>query len=466
MASQHDTNTPSGLTSATFGALRRGRRLARALAALAALGLVATIAAWLAAAVQGRALGSGIEHALIHAVFASAFVATGLRALLGRRDRPAWCLLSGSMLAFGLGHALWGGGVGDLGPVAGSAQSALHLLAVGLFIAGICAWRAPHRLVVGDRGDAMVWGVVVATLGGLLMAGQMLDSQLPEGVAAGAFITLRAAASIALLVLAALVVAPAVWSGGSRRVTMLAGTIIASMAELVATLRALTGSADDGFAVVGWMAAAACVAAAAWQRERRAGVTWSQDLHALAVPAAVAIVAGWALVGVAAGRNPAMALLAPIIALAVAGVRVGLVLREELRDDVPKSLPVAAAIDALTGLPGHRAFQEGLHRDFEAAGASGESLALALIDIDDFTDLNETFGHPEGDRVLAAVGLRLARLVRSSDSIARVGADQFAWVLRGSDGFNAWRAAERIRERSPTAAAPDTRSPSRSASAT
>lgn len=89
---------------------------------------------------------------------------------------------------------------------------------------------------------------------------------------------------------------------------------------------------------------------------------------------------------------------------------------------------VIANTDHLTGLPNRRAFLEA------AAGwtaSRGErDVAVAIIDLDDFKPINDVFGHSVGDRLLRQIGSRLGTLLGDRDMLARVGGDEFAFLLR------------------------------------
>ena len=90
---------------------------------------------------------------------------------------------------------------------------------------------------------------------------------------------------------------------------------------------------------------------------------------------------------------------------------------------------VAATTDSLTGLSNHRAFQDDLAEAVEDALGGGHSVALCLIDVDRFKQVNDRCGHPAGDTALKALGAFL----RSAAPLAyRLGGDEFALVLRGS----------------------------------
>ena len=85
--------------------------------------------------------------------------------------------------------------------------------------------------------------------------------------------------------------------------------------------------------------------------------------------------------------------------------------------------------DELTGLPNRRLFQDRLNSALERARRTGSKAALLLIDLDRFKQVNDTFGHHAGDRVLEHVGNVFVARVRRSDTVARTGGDEFAVIL-------------------------------------
>jgi diguanylate cyclase (GGDEF)-like protein len=88
-----------------------------------------------------------------------------------------------------------------------------------------------------------------------------------------------------------------------------------------------------------------------------------------------------------------------------------------------------ADVDQLTGLHNRRYFQETLARECARAHRYERGLALLMLDVDDFSAINDDFGHLGGDAVLAAVADRLVTIVRQADVACRVGADSFAILL-------------------------------------
>jgi diguanylate cyclase (GGDEF)-like protein/PAS domain S-box-containing protein len=102
-----------------------------------------------------------------------------------------------------------------------------------------------------------------------------------------------------------------------------------------------------------------------------------------------------------------------------------------------------ASHDPLTQLANRASFEERLN----AALASPDrldSMAVLMIDLDDFKPINDTFGHHAGDELLIQVAARLRRVVRSQDTVARLGGDEFAVLMPGATREHAVAAAERV----------------------
>jgi diguanylate cyclase (GGDEF)-like protein len=104
-----------------------------------------------------------------------------------------------------------------------------------------------------------------------------------------------------------------------------------------------------------------------------------------------------------------------------------------------------AATDPVTGLANHRTFHERLRSEVERAARHGRALSLVLFDLDHFKQINDTHGHQTGDDVLAAVGLRLAAIARTGELVARIGGEEFAWLMPETTQDGAYLATERAR---------------------
>jgi diguanylate cyclase (GGDEF)-like protein len=110
-----------------------------------------------------------------------------------------------------------------------------------------------------------------------------------------------------------------------------------------------------------------------------------------------------------------------------------------------RQMETMATTDGLTGLVNHRTFQVRLSDMLSRAERHGHKLGLILIDIDHFKKINDTYGHPVGDLVLARVAKMLADSVRKIDVVARYGGEEFAIIMEGADAAGARLLAERIR---------------------
>ena len=99
-----------------------------------------------------------------------------------------------------------------------------------------------------------------------------------------------------------------------------------------------------------------------------------------------------------------------------------------------QELDKIAHFDALTGLPNRRLFQNQLQRAIQLAHRTECDVALLVIDLDRFKEVNDTLGHDAGDQLLQDAAKRLQLCVRESDSIARLGGDEFVVVMPGVKG--------------------------------
>ena len=104
-----------------------------------------------------------------------------------------------------------------------------------------------------------------------------------------------------------------------------------------------------------------------------------------------------------------------------------------------------ARIDALTGLANRRAVEEILAAEISRAQRFTHELAVVLLDLDRFKEINDSFGHAAGDAMLREVSRLLISLARQGDTVARWGGEEFLVVLPETDLAGAQRFAERLR---------------------
>lgn len=112
-----------------------------------------------------------------------------------------------------------------------------------------------------------------------------------------------------------------------------------------------------------------------------------------------------------------------------------------------RELARAAVTDPLTGLYNRRGIEQESNRMLDDARASDWPLAVLAIDVDRFKEVNDTFGHDAGDRVLIGLAERIRAELREGDCVGRFGGEEFLVILAGASLAVAQRVAERIRQR-------------------
>jgi len=108
-------------------------------------------------------------------------------------------------------------------------------------------------------------------------------------------------------------------------------------------------------------------------------------------------------------------------------------------------LEFLAITDGLTGLYNHRFFRDRLDEEFERARRYELPLSCLMIDVDNFKDVNDTYGHLTGDSILREIALRTTQMVRKSDMVARYGGEEFIVIMPQTGREGARAEAERIR---------------------
>jgi len=111
-----------------------------------------------------------------------------------------------------------------------------------------------------------------------------------------------------------------------------------------------------------------------------------------------------------------------------------------------KKLELLARTDALTGLSNHRHFMDQLTCEVERAVRYASPLSVMILDLDDFKRVNDTYGHPVGDRVLLKIAKVIEKHMRSTDITARYGGDEFCVALPNTTAQGARVLARKLRE--------------------
>jgi diguanylate cyclase (GGDEF)-like protein len=142
----------------------------------------------------------------------------------------------------------------------------------------------------------------------------------------------------------------------------------------------------------------------------RSNVAWTALPFSLMASAALILVVLWQRT--------------PLLAAALGGPLIAIALYQRSTHKVLKAMRLALT-DPLTGLGNQRHFHERLEQELRGAAESGSAVSLCYLDVDDFKHINDTYGHPAGDRVLSEVAARL----RQDGEAFRLGGDEFALVL-------------------------------------
>ena len=112
-----------------------------------------------------------------------------------------------------------------------------------------------------------------------------------------------------------------------------------------------------------------------------------------------------------------------------------------------EQLRALSATDGLTGLPNHTTWEQAVEREYARCRRGGHPCAVLMLDLDHFKAINDTHGHPVGDKVLREVAEILRNALRAQDLPGRYGGEEFGVLLPGSGTVAATAIAERIRKR-------------------
>lgn len=129
--------------------------------------------------------------------------------------------------------------------------------------------------------------------------------------------------------------------------------------------------------------------------------------------------------------------------ISVVATQMALAIENSMLYEMTKKL---ALTDDLTRLYNYRYFRKSLSNELGRTKRYKRPLALIMLDLDDFKEYNDNFGHPKGDGLLKEVGRLLARCCRESDVVARYGGEEFAAILPETDEQGALAVAEKIRK--------------------
>lgn len=392
--------------------------------------------------------GSGLDFAVNGVVYDAVVIAAGMGCLLRARQAPAergaWIAIAASIFAWGAAEIYWTAVLrGDLSPPYPSPADIGYLAFYPLAVLGVCLlvrarareldWRLWMDGVIAALGTAALGTAFVFDFVAERTGGSLLEEATTLAYPLG---------DILMLSLLVGVVALTRWRPGRTWALLVAGLAALVIADVAFTLQ----EADPSFPQGEWiepiyLVAALCLGAETWQPRAATikAVARFDGWRELMVPAFFAAV----LIGLFVMQTLSSAsLLATGLWIAT---MVAVVARLAVSVSENKRLLSEVRTDSLTGLGNRGAMQV----DFGALdrrGGEAAPVTVVLFDLDGFKRFNDTFGHPEGDVLLARLGSALREAVGSDGTTYRFGGDEFCVVLQG-DG----KLAEQARRRAASA---------------
>jgi diguanylate cyclase (GGDEF)-like protein len=406
----------------------RGERIALGAAVLLLAGIIALAAAHSLLGVGGPELDAPIRDWGSSTVYILVAAMVALRAVRIRQARAPWIAFAAGLSLYGAGNLLWATWLEHVPqPPIPSVCDALWLslypccyVGIGL-LAATSARRAPISVWL----DAVVAGLGITAVGAALVFQPVLSAATGSGLA----VITNLAYPVGDLVLAALVLGVLAlrgWQPDRAWGLLGAGFIVLCVADCMYLLQVAAGTSSSSIlANVFYMSGVALIALAAWQ-PGRVPVPRLAGWSVLLVPAASIAAALALLVYEHVASLGTLPFVLAMLTLVAALLRTGLTFRDvralaQTRQE--------ALTDDLTGLPNRRGFRHHLEAAIVAARSSGGGVALLMVDLDRFKELNDTLGHRAGDLLLREIGPRLAAPLRPADAVARLGGDEFAVVL-------------------------------------
>ncbi|MDQ1454727.1 MAG: diguanylate cyclase [Actinomycetota bacterium] len=371
--------------------------------------------------------------------YAGATVLCGWRALAERRCRWAWAAIALSLAFFTAGSVLWTSTIQFWTPVPyPSPADVCFLVFYPLAYLGLGLLIRDH-LPKGTRAawsDGLIAGLGVAAVGASIVLGPI--SRASQGNTASVLTNI--AYPVGDLLLVAMLVGFLAVRGrrpGSLWWYLTFGLVLFAVADSVYVWRVTSGTYVTGTPLDGlWAVAAFALALAAWHG--RPGPDRDGPPGQPIVVPVLFMISSLAIVVLAERFNllpAAVTLASATLVAAVARVTSGYRQLRGLAD-----IRQQARTDELTGLANRRGFYGGLQSALKAASNVGE-LAVLLVDLDRFKEINDCLGHRVGDAVLSQIGQRLARAA-GPGTVARLGGDEFALLAAGGQGVGVAAAAQ------------------------
>jgi diguanylate cyclase len=420
------------------------RRLLIAATALLIVIVVAT-GAHAGLGIGGRAVEQPIRDWLTSAAYILVAIIVSWRAIRTKEARRSWVIFAFGISLYASGNVLWATWIEHLhSPPIPSISDAMWLsfypaAYVGIVgLARLREQRAPTRVWL----DSLVTALGTAAIGAAIVVRPVLAS-VSGGAAA---VTTEMAYPVCDLLLAALIVGVLALRGWqlNRMWAMLGGGFLTlAAADCMYALQVAGGaSAPSSTTNFVYEIGVVLLALAAWQSQGTLETDAVPSTATLGIPAAFTVGALGLLVYDHFSRLDPLALALALLTILAAFARTALAfgdvtaLAETRRQ---------ALTDELTSLPNRRHFLRLVRAAITASRSTDSSVALMIVDLDHFKELNDTLGHEAGDQLLRQVGARLLHALRTSDMAARLGGDEFGVVLSDTrDPVSAALVADKI----------------------
>jgi diguanylate cyclase (GGDEF)-like protein len=416
--------------------LRAGFGLGVVLLAAQFVAIMPTARSW----VNGH---SWINDILQDAVYLLAALLVLTRAVVVRQDRGAWLLMAGGLSFYAAGTVYWVAVVVKLDPPPYPSFADAMWLAYYPF-----AYAAVLRLLRARQAriSASTWldGLIASACAAAFAAVMFLAGFAGDSGGSGWSTVVSLAYPIADIVLAGVLLGAWALSGWRiERVWMLllAGMGLNTTANGIHTLETASGTyLPGGWTDALWSVALAVIVAAAWQSPQRISDRLpARALVGVALPAVLAC-ASMGLLLYGSWRYDGLPWTSSVLAAAAitaAIVRMLLTVRAvEALADARRQ----ARTDDLTELPNRRLFLETLDGDLHRRDSQAP-MAVAIVDLDRFKEINDSFGHHLGDRLLQLVAARLAEALGAAGVLARLGGDEFGVLLPAAEVDHAQKVA-------------------------
>ena len=371
------------------------------------------------------------EEVLQDALYLLAAVLVLTRAVLVRRDRGAWLLMGVALSAYAAGTIYWVTVVARLDPPPFPSLSDALWLAYYPFayaaVLRLLRARHPHT-GVSSWLDALIASACAAGFASLVFLNAFAGGSGGSGLS----VATSLAYPVADIVLAGGLLGAWALSGWRTErlwMLLLAGMALNTTANGIYLLKTASGTYVAGTWIDSlWVLAVAGIVAAAWQDHRQ-----GSDRRPARAWVGVALPGGLACASMALllygswqydGMPRASGVLAAV-AITAAIVRMLLTVRTvEALADARRQ----ARTDDLTELPNRRLFLETLDRDLHRRDPQ-TPMAVAIVDLDRFKEINDSFGHHLGDQLLRMVAERLGEALGTAGVLARIGGDEFGLIL-------------------------------------